>query len=73
MSREKHALVRDRPLSADFLQRLSEKLGRRGQRHERESERREADPERAERLMQEHLATVPPRKGKNMRLCGTPF
>ena len=42
--------------AADFLQRLTEKLGRRGQRHERASERRETDTERAERLVQEGLA-----------------
>ncbi len=42
----------------DFLQRLSEKLGRRGQSHERASERRETDTERAERLVQEGLAKL---------------
>ena len=44
--------------AADFLQRLTEKLGRRGRRHERASERRETDTERAERLVREHLAAV---------------
>ena len=41
--------------AADFLQRLTEKLGRR---HERARERRETDTERAERLVREHLAAV---------------
>ena len=35
--------------AADFLQRLTEKLGRRGRRHEGASERLETDTERAER------------------------
>jgi len=59
--------------AADFLQRRSEKLGRRGQRHERASERRETDTDRAERLVWEHLTTVPPRKERSMRLSGTPL
>lgn len=41
--------------AADFLQRLSEKLGRRGQAHERASERRETDEERAETIVREAL------------------
>jgi len=37
--------------AADFLQRLTEKLARRGQRHERASERRHTDTEGAERMV----------------------
>ena len=44
--------------AADFVQRLGEKLGRRGRSHERASERRETDTERAERLVKEGLANL---------------
>lgn len=40
---------------ADFVQRLSERLGRRGQRHEQARERKETDEHRAERLVKEWL------------------
>jgi putative transposase len=42
--------------AADFVQRLTEKLGRPGHRHELACERRETDTVRAERLVQERLA-----------------
>jgi putative transposase len=41
--------------ASDFLQRLSEKLGRRGQAHEMASQRRETDLERAGRIVRERL------------------
>jgi hypothetical protein len=41
--------------ASDFLQRLSEKLGRRGLAHERAGERRETDAERAEAIVREAL------------------
>jgi hypothetical protein len=44
--------------ASDFLQRLTEKLGREGRSHERASERRETDTERAERLVKKGLATL---------------
>ncbi|MBI4663971.1 MAG: hypothetical protein HY735_34675, partial [Verrucomicrobia bacterium] len=44
--------------AADFLQRLSEKLGRRGHSHERAGERRETDTERAEAIVREGLKEV---------------
>ena len=40
----------------DFLQRLTEKLGRPGRKHELARERRETDTARAERMVQEQLA-----------------
>ena len=44
--------------AVDFLQRLSEKLGRRGQSHERASERRETDTERAEAIIRDGLKEI---------------
>ena len=44
--------------AADFLERLTDKLGRQGRSHERASERRETDTERAERLVKEGLAKL---------------
>jgi REP element-mobilizing transposase RayT len=41
--------------AADFAQRLSERLGRAGQRHEQPRERNETDEHRAERLVQEWM------------------
>ncbi len=41
--------------AADFLQRLTEKLGRRGQAHELARERRETDAERAEQIVRQGL------------------
>ncbi len=43
--------------AADFLQQLTERLGRAGQPHEHARERNETDEQRAERLVQEWLAT----------------
>ena len=43
----------------DFAQRLSERLGRRGQRHEQARERRETDEHRAERLVKEWMSAHP--------------
>jgi len=42
--------------ASDFAQRLAERLGRRGHRHELARERKETDAQRAERLVQEWLA-----------------
>lgn len=44
--------------AADFLQRLTERLGRRGHPHELARERRETDTERAERMVQVGLASL---------------
>jgi hypothetical protein len=44
--------------AADFLQRLTEKLGRRGQPHEQARERRETDTERANQIVQQGLQAV---------------
>jgi REP element-mobilizing transposase RayT len=44
--------------AADFLQRLTEKLGRRGQSHELARERRETDTERADQIVRQGLQEV---------------
>ncbi len=44
--------------AADFLQQLTERLGRAGQPHEHARERNETDEQRAERFVQEGLATL---------------
>lgn len=44
--------------AADFLERLTEKLGRRGQAHELASQRGETDRERAERIVREGLEAL---------------
>ena len=44
--------------AADFLQRLTEKLGRRGRPHELARERRETDRERADQLVRQGLQAV---------------
>lgn len=44
--------------ASDFVQRLSERLGRAGQTHELARERSETDEQRAERLVREWLASV---------------
>ena len=43
--------------AADFAQRLSERLGRRGQKHEQARERKETDEQLAERLIREWLSS----------------
>ena len=44
--------------TADFLQRLTEKLGRRGRPHELARERRKTDTERADRIVRQGLQAV---------------
>ena len=44
--------------AADFAQRLAERLGRRGQRHEQARERNETDEHRAERLVKAWMQTT---------------
>jgi len=44
--------------AADFLQRLTEKLGRRGRPHELARERREPDTERANQIVRQGLQAV---------------
>ena len=52
------ALCGQEPAAADFVQLLSERLGRAGQRHELAREREETAEQRAERPMREWLAGV---------------
>ena len=53
--------------AADFLKRLSEKLSRRGRRHESASQRHETDTARAERLVRDRLAALGWTEGDLMR------